>query len=481
MKKIVNIVCVLILLFSSIGFVNAFTSMSNINDFDPLVDTSITIDILCIRGLEEETDDVDPVLKMNIEINEQSFQSQIWNHQKYINDPQFSITTDVPDDEEIVTINMELIDTSTGEDIYCDIGNQNNDVTITYNIKTGHWTGDDYLGDPSGYGRLNGCDDGSIYENELDYEIWFSITQTDFDHDTIPYWTEVNQYGTDPEISNLGEDIDNDGVPIEWEHRWGYDPLVAEDHQLLDDDNDSISNYEEFLTSSFRSDPFRKDIFLEIDWMEEGPNGEISEYPLRARELLKNPFHRRNYMFHVDLGEENGGELIPFKARTGQDEIRGIYDEYFLHNGTYDWRRGVFHYAIFINECFPAGFAFSGDTPPYWGYIPGTNGFIVGSRLMEDRNSSWKFTDKPLEYFYGSVTMHEMGHNFGIKSGNPGGCDNFFAKYPWQIQFWVWRTYVSIMNYQYTYYHFDYSDGTNGWNDFDDWSTIDLSYFENPN
>ena len=77
--------------------------------------------------------------------------------------------------------------------------------------------------------------------------------------------------------------------------------------------------------------------------------------------------------------------------------------------------------------------------------------------------------------------MHEMGHNFGIKSGNPGGCDNFFAKYPWQIQFWVWRTYVSIMNYQYTYYHFDYSDGTNGWNDFDDWSEIDLSYFEKPN
>ena len=479
-KKILIIICTVLLLFSSIGFVNAFASISDISDFDPLVDINLTLDILCIRGLEEEIDDEDPVLKMNIEINEQSFQSQIWDHQKYINDPQFSITTDVPDDEEIVTIHMELIDTSTGEDIICDIGNQNKDVTITYNIKTGHWNGDDSLYDISGYGRLCGCDDGSIYTNEMDYEIWFSITQTDYDLDQIPYWTEVNKYGTDPEISNLGEDYDDDGIPIEWEDNWGYDPLIADNHPILDDDNDSISNYEEFLTASYRSDPFRKDIFLEIDWMEEGPNGEISEYPLRARELLKNPFHRRNYVFHVDLGEENGGELIPFKEKTESEEVRQIYEEYFTHNGEFAWRRGIFHYAMFVNFCIPRGYGFSGDTSNS-GYGPGTNSFIVCSNLMEDKNSSWKFTDKPLEYFYGSVTMHEMGHNFGIRGGNPGGCDNFFAKYPWQIQFWIYRTYVSLMNYQYTYYHFDYSDGTNGWNDFDDWSAIDLSYFEYPN
>ena len=129
----------------------------------------------------------------------------------------------------------------------------------------GHWSGDDSLGDPSGYGRLCGCDDGSIYVDENDYELWFSITQTDPDGDGIPYWTEINTYQTDPTIDNTGEDHDSDTIPIEWEYQWGYDPFTPEPHLILDDDNDSISNYEEYLTHHWDSDPFRQDIFLEID------------------------------------------------------------------------------------------------------------------------------------------------------------------------------------------------------------------------
>ena len=480
MKKKISIILTLFLVFPSILSIQGFESVASVNDYDPLVDLSLTLTVLSIRGLEESMDDTDPSVYLKVYINDQEYESQTWEHQKYIKQPNFSITQDIPDDQEMVTITMELWDSASSEDILCDIGNQSRDVTLTYDTKTGYWVGDDQHGDSSGYGRLNGCDDGSIYEEDRDFELWFTITQTDYDTDGIPYWVETYIYETNPEVNNLGEDADEDGIPIEWEHLWRYDPFVKDDHYILDEDNDSISNIEEFLTQDFRSDPFRKDIFLEIDWMEEAPDGQSCEVPQRARELLQNPYHRRNYVFHVDMGEKNGGELIPFKERTEQEEVRSLYEEYFLHHGEYAWRRGVFHYAMFVNLCFPKGYAFSGDTPPYWGYIPGTNGIIVCSTLMEEKNSSWKFTDKPLEYFYGSVLMHEMGHNFGIRSGNPGGCDNFFAKYPWQIQFWIWRTYVSIMNYQYTYYHFDYSDGTNGWNDFDDWSTIDLSYFEKP-
>lgn len=453
---------------------------SDLSDLDPLTDIHLTITIKRIRGLEETIQDDEPILQLLITINNETISSPIWEHLKYINTTDFSITRNIDDHTPIFSIHMQLLDLSTGEEIICDLGNQTKDVSIDYDIRTGHWSGDDSLGDPSGYGRLCGCDDGSIYVDENDYELWFSITQTDPDGDGIPYWTEINTYQTDPTIDNTGEDHDSDTIPIEWEYQWGYDPFTPEPHLILDDDNDSISNYEEYLTHHWDSDPFRQDIFLEIDWMEEGPNGEKARYPIRARELLKNPFHRRNIVFHVDLGEENGGELIPFKKRSTQSDIRPLYDEYFLDHGSNQWRRGVFHWAVFVNQITPRGFAFSGDTPPYWGYIPGTNGFIVASRLMEDKNSSWKFKDKPLEYFYGSVTMHEMGHNFGIKSGNPGGCDNFLAKYPWQIRFWFWRTYYSIMNYQYTYYRFDYSDGTHGWNDFNDWAEIDLSYFEKP-
>jgi hypothetical protein len=74
--------------------------------------------------------------------------------------------------------------------------------------------------------------------------------------------------------------------------------------------------------------------------------------------------------------------------------------------------------------------------------------------------------------------MHETGHNFGIRFGEPFGCDCWIGKYPWQICFWFIRNYKSIMNYQYTYNIFDYSDGSHGRGDYDDWANIDLTYFE---
>ena len=153
---------------------------------------------------------------------------------------------------------------------------------------------------------------------------------------------------------------------------------------------------------------------------------------------------------------------------------------YFIHNIKDNWRRGVFHYGIVVNLCDMKGYAFSGDTSPYWGYNPGTNSFVISSSQMEKNTQKIIFEDKTLENFYSSAMMHEMGHNFGIRFGEPIGCDNWFAKYPWQISFWFIRNYKSIMNYQYTYRILDYSDGSHGWNDYNDWGNIDLSYFEKP-
>jgi hypothetical protein len=101
------------------------------------------------------------------------------------------------------------------------------EVNLVYSIKTGYWTGDDYCSnepsdfDLSGYGRLNGCDDGTYYQNDRDCELIFDITQNDEDGDGIPTWTEKYIYHTDPNINNTGWDNDSDGVPIEWEWKWG--------------------------------------------------------------------------------------------------------------------------------------------------------------------------------------------------------------------------------------------------------------------
>jgi hypothetical protein len=80
---------------------------------------------------------------------------------------------------------------------------------------------------------------------------------------------------------------------------------------------------------------------------------------------------------------------------------------------------------------------------------------------------------------YASCYMHELGHSLGIFNGNTPGCDDQLSKNPFQINYWKWLPYKSCMNYGYTYRMVDYSDGSRGKNDFDDWNRLDLSYFDN--
>jgi hypothetical protein len=47
--------------------------------------------------------------------------------------------------------------------------------------------------------------------------------------------------------------------------------------------------------------------------------------------------------------------------------------------------------------------------------------------------------------------------------------------------YWIYENYKSVMNYRYVHKLLDYSDGTNGFNDYDDWGNLDLTWFELPN
>ena len=72
---------------------------------------------------------------------------------------------------------------------------------------------------------------------------------------------------------------------------------------------------------------------------------------------------------------------------------------------------------------------------------------------------------------YAGVMMHETGHVLGIFRGNTPGCDN-------SNEILKYLNYRSCMNYHYTYFVVDYSDGSHGVNDFDDWDRIDLTRFQ---
>jgi len=494
---------------------------SSADDLDPLVDIHVTFNLLSIRSFEKDDNHLDfkeyidrfssPDFYVKVWINDVLFKSPTWRNQKYIYDPEWSATLDVPDTEEYVNIKIQLWDWNIGFDKICDLSSDyeglnlqkssqdglhdNVDVELMYSIKTGHWFGDDYAyeydidNDPSGYGRLNGCDDGSYYQHERDCEMTFSITQTDYDSDTVPYWTEMNVYHTDPTVDDRGRDDDNDGVPLEWEHKWGhyiyydwhddtyehawvYDPFTYEPHHELDPDFDSINNVEEYLTADMGSDPFREDLFVEQDIMAEGPNGEKTEFPEESKELLRTAYNRRNIVYHLDDGCYGGGEIIPFDESTTQEELQDIYWEYFLHRDEDNWRRGVFHYGLVIwNAERFHGFVFWGGVGPY------LDAYQNSAQHMEEL-SRQPWTDRSV--VWASVYMHECGHTLGIFHGNTPGCDDQEGRYPWEIGWWRWRPYKSVMNYGYMYLIVDYSDGSRGKNDFDDWDRIDLTYFDTP-
>lgn len=470
MKKIFVFSIIATLLVS----LNTIVPSSNVTssvftDFDPLVDISVTVEIKKIRFLAiddlktfpRNTRSDNPNFYVKVGINEEEFTSDIWYDTKYVHNPAWNATLNVPDDQEFVTITIQLLSKET-QDVPYDISGDPDkyDVTLIYSIKTGHWTGDDYLGDPSGYGRLNGCDDGNIYNNDRACELWFDIWQNDYDGDRIPYWAEVYILGTDPMVDDRYIDHDDDGIPTWWEYKWGYDPMIWDDHENLDPDGDSLNNIEEYLTSEWLSDPLRKDVFVEMDIMGDGPNGEKTYFPENSGELITTAFNKQNIVFHLDRGTMGGHDIIPFDDYVDRRYLDNIYNQYFLNEDPDNWRRGVFHYGLVVYEAGIAGYTFR------------PNSFLIASSRVE------KIASKPLverEIAYASVYMHELGHTFGFWP-IPG--HNRLSYYPWQLGWWLNRPYRSCMNYGWTYLIVDYSDGSRRIPDLDDWERIDYSYFE---
>lgn len=497
----------------------------SVEDYDPLCNIEVTFTLKSIRSLErtqhltninKKIDRFsDPDFYVIIWISGEKFTSPVWKNTRYLYDVNWSVTVDVPDDQEWVPIRIQLWDKNAGLDTQCDISSlyhdklfRNYDVELLYNIASGHWNGDDLVNaeswyvDLSGYGRLNGCDDRSYYDSERDCELWFDVSQSDPDGDGIPYWTEVNIFKTDPEVDNTGEDFDADGCPIEWEHKWGhqmwydtqdqityhwwiYDPVVTYDNHLtLDPDWDGLENIEEYWTSQWGSDPFRQDLFVELDEMEEGPLGRMVLFPEDSKELLRTAYHSRNIVFHLDDGCLGGGELIPFiQEPLTREDLHDYYFNYFLHGDINNWRVGVFHYALHVYDAGWAGYVFDN------GYTDHLDSLQISSKYHEMYtyknplyNTIRRYTlnkQSQREMVYAAVLMHELGHTLGIFHGNTPGCDDGRTLNPWNFNYWRYAPYKSVMNYRYIYSELvDYSDGSRGRNDFDDWGRLDLTFFQ---
>lgn len=388
-------------------------------------------------------------------------------------------------------------------------------IDLTYDYRTGRWSGDDTLDDTDGYGHYLG-------EN---CEVWFTLTQTDPDGDNIPYWTEVNILHTDPLVDDSQLDPDQDGIPTAWEWKWEYEPYIPNDHAILDPDRDGLPNSIEYRLREWLANPFYQDIYVEVDGMKS--SGKRYDYPTyilwnESQQMVIEKFSQHAITLHIDDGRMGeGGDIVPYAETTVPQT--GMYEYY--HNSFSDDRKGIFHYCLISHRAgwiYPqdAGntydaFSVSGSRDVFW------TDYGLNNIFYSLLNPDLSFFNPRTKYVWlASIFMHELGHSIGLM---PGYCQElvpdelkendtiyyFYGNDNQSIKFregdtlqeqWknhgeaitYWANYVSCMNYgnqgglilhgllkpTYSASVLDFSDGTHGAHDGDDWGNIDLTFFK---
>ena len=349
-------------------------------------------------------------------------------------------------------------------------------VELTFDYRTGHWTGDDYLKDNDGYGHVLGDD----------YELWFNLYESDYDHDMIPYWTEVNIYGTDPTVDDGNSDPDGDGISSWWEWKYGYDPLTWDNHKQLDPDIDGVENTEEYMMAKYLSDPFYPDVYIEVDFMEKNPNKLFDfEHIIykESQQMVIEKLSRYAINVYFDDGwpdgpVNGGGEYLEFVDTI--DEIVGHMARWYKHNFA-DERKGVFRY---FQMTYNAGSITASEYNHY-------NHILMDNSPEKVLKNRLAWTPRWQRVVMAKGTLHELGHTMGIVPAAHFGVDNMpngNLQWPESLTNEEWEKvnvqYKSIMNYNYifnvikdrTYY--DFSDGSHGEYDFNDLTHFYLPTFQ---
>jgi parallel beta-helix repeat protein len=316
---------------------------------------------------------------------------------------------------------------------------------------------------------LTRADRGTLDPREITYVPWLTfpmpVIGPNWDLDKTfqkpPY---TNPW---PERITFSEpDTDGDGAPDWWEIKWGYNPVVWDDHQYLDPDNDSVKNIEECYMDQYDSNPFKKDVFLELDWTKTMDGDASNKPPVKEITQMIDAFTRHNITLHVDIGELGGGEELPSRSFVSYADIINLYWDYFLHNDLNNPRQRIFHYGIICDYSEGPGFAVIG-----WDHL---NSFVIGAQFLTEKYPHYR-----REWVAMTSAMHEVGHTFGLIVTKYNGIDNPMSMKPIYKEFWIYSTYKSLLNYVYTFATMDFSDGSHGQGDYNDWGNLDFSFFKN--
>lgn len=350
--------------------------------------------------------------------------------------------------------------------------------TVTYDYRTGRWSGHDNYNDYDGYGH---------YLGET-FEIWFNLYQIDYDGDFIPYWTEVNVLGTDPMVDDSELDPDGDGIPTAWEWKWGYDPFTWDDHERLDPDLDGIENTEEYQMEKWFANPYIQDIYYEVDVMGRGGLFDPPHYLFEeSKQGIIERFAQHNIRLYMDDGWTNGpinggGEILPHIDKISQDSGMMLQ---FYNNNFADERKGIFRYLVLGHG--------GGFQHPSKNNVYDTTQLSYISAKLKPIQNIFDFVLKGLiptargkRVAIGSLILHEMAHSCSVDADSCSfeGIDNIsYGVYilPNKQYKQTWGQYHSVLNYLYANdaKTFDLSNGLNGPPyDQDDWGMMFVGHFQ---
>jgi hypothetical protein len=236
-----------------------------------------------------------------------------------------------------------------------------------------------------------------------------------------------------------------------------------------DADGDGIPDCSEVGGSTFAglplatwgASPGRKDVFIEVDWVNPSGKGTVDPGLQPRKEALDKVaavFATQGYTLHFDTGalfdpaaginpgnwDLGGGDQVPYSAtsctftvpyRTSAgSSVTSIYDVKATHHDAA--RRSIFYYVLFGNVQ-PAAANCNAPGPSGLSEMPGNDVLIT--------LGGWGFTTattsatNELINKQAATLMHELGHNLGLRHG---GFEERNLK----------PNYLSVMNYAYQLY-----------------------------
>lgn len=220
-------------------------------------------------------------------------------------------------------------------------------------------------------------------------------------------------------------DTDGDGIPDEWEK-----------HGFVNDQGKL------FPLDEWGADPYRPDIFLQLNWMHPDPRvGQEDMYAPERSSLdkLVDLFDKNGYNLHIDAGkaynnipnsESYGGQTVPFEdVYITEFDHPALLLEHQRMEQLKD-RSGLFHSGVIVKTV-------NSNKNGGVGTINGGS-FTVQS-----------LSGKYLHH----IILHELGHNLGLSHHGPVGKTHIETPLNGEYL----PNYRSEMNYIYSYGQFDYT------------------------